>query len=143
MPRANADEKITALAAVGLFAACSKRELREVGRLCTPLSVGEGFVLTLEGGPGQECFVISDGKGQVTIGGRPVAVVGPGECVGEMALLDRGPRTATVTAQTPMSVYVLSTREFQALLRVSPVIAGKIAATLARRLRAFETDRPH
>jgi CRP-like cAMP-binding protein len=87
--------------------------------------------------------VIADGKAEVVIDDDPIGVVGPGECVGEMALLDRGPRTATVTAQTPMSVYVVSTGEFQALLEVSPIIARKIATTLARRLRAFETERPH
>jgi CRP-like cAMP-binding protein len=87
--------------------------------------------------------VIADGKAQVTIGGRSVGVVGPGECVGEMALLDRGPRTATVTAQTSMSVYVLSIREFQDLLEVNPVIARKVTAILAQRLRALEADRPN
>jgi CRP-like cAMP-binding protein len=137
------DDKIRALSAVGLFADCTKRELRQVARLCLPLTVNEGFVLTTQDSPGRECFVIADGKAQVVIDGEPIGVVGPGECVGEMALLDRGPRTATVSAQTAMQMYVLSTGEFQALLEVSPVIGRKIAATLARRLRAYETDRPH
>jgi CRP/FNR family transcriptional regulator, cyclic AMP receptor protein len=143
MVRARTDDKIRALSGVGLFTGCTKRELQQVARLCVPLSVDTGFVLTVEGGPGQECYIIAGGKARVAIGGKPVGVVGPGECVGEMALLDRGPRTATVTAQTPMSLYVLSTSEFQALLSVSPVIARKIAATLARRLRALEADQPH
>src|SRR5262245_3657070 len=109
MVGAKTDDKIRALSGVGLFAGCTKRELRRVAQLCVPLSVDEGFVLTVEGGPGRECFIIADGKARVTIGGKPVGVVGPGECVGEMALLDRGPRTATVAVQTPMSLYVLST----------------------------------
>ena len=143
MIRTKADDKIRALSGVGLFDSCNKRELREVAHLCSPLSADEGFVLTVEGGPGRECFIIADGKAEVTIGGDPVGVVGAGECVGEMALLDRGPRTATVTTQTPMHLYVLSTSEFQALLTVSPIIGRKVAATLARRLRALEADRPH
>jgi CRP-like cAMP-binding protein len=137
------DGKIRALSAIGLFAGCSKKELRQVASLCLPLAVNEGFVLTTQGSPGRECFVIADGKAQVVIDEEPIGEVGPGECVGEMALLDRGSRTATVTALTPMHLYVLSTGEFQALLEVSPVIGRKIAATLARRLRAYETDRPH
>jgi CRP-like cAMP-binding protein len=143
MARTKTDEKIRTLSTVGLFANCTKRELRDVAQLCVPLSVDEGSVLTVEGSPGQECLVIADGKAQVTIGGQSVGVVGPGECVGEMALLDRGPRTATVTAQTSMGLYVLSSREFQALLEVSPVVARKVAAILARRLRALEADRPN
>jgi CRP-like cAMP-binding protein len=135
------DEKIRALSAVGLFDSCTRRELRQVARLCLPLAVEEGFVLTTQGSPARECFVIAEGKAKVAIAGDSVGVVASGECVGEMALLDRGPRTATVIAQTPMSLYVVSTGEFQALLEVSPIITRKIAATLARRLRAFETGR--
>ena len=111
--------------------------------LCTPLSLEEGFVLTTEGSPGLECFVIADGKASVTIGGTKVGEVGAGECVGEMALLDGGPRSATVTAESPMNVYVLSVSEFRSLLGVSPAILGKIAISLAQRLRALEAHYPH
>ena len=87
--------------------------------------------------------MIADGKARVTIGGRKVGEVGPGECVGEMALLDSGPRTATVTAESPMNVYALSVSEFGSLLEVSPTILRKIAISLARRLRAREAHYPH
>lgn len=137
------DPKIEALSAVALFSGCSKKELQNVARLCTALSVEEGSVLTTEGSQGRECFVIADGKARVTIGGRKVGEVGPGECVGEMALLDGGPRTATITAESPMSVYVLSVSEFSSLLGVSPTILRKIAISLARRLRAREPHYPH
>jgi CRP/FNR family transcriptional regulator, cyclic AMP receptor protein len=137
------DDKIKTLGTVGLFSGCSKKELQSVARLCTPLSVEEGFVLTTEGTPGQECFVIADGKARVTIGGKKVGEVGPGECVGEMALLDGGPRTATVTAESPMNTYVLSVSEFRSLLDVSPIILRKIAISLAQRLRALEAHYPH
>ena len=137
------DDKIKALSTVRLFSGCSKRELQSVARLCTPLSVEEGFVLTTEGTPARECFVIADGKARVTIGGRKVGEVGPGECVGEMALLDGGRRTATVTAESPMSTYVLSVSEFRSLLGVSPTILRHIATSLAQRLRTLEAHYPH
>jgi CRP/FNR family transcriptional regulator, cyclic AMP receptor protein len=137
------DPKIKALSTVGLFSGCNKKELQSVARLCTPLSVEEGFVLTTEGTAGRECFVIADGKARVTIGGRKVNEVGPGECVGEMALLDGGPRTATVIAESPMNVYVLSVSEFRSLLGVSPTILRKMAISLAQRLRTREAHYPH
>jgi CRP/FNR family transcriptional regulator, cyclic AMP receptor protein len=143
MASSRMDDKIKALSTVGLFSGCSKKELQSVARLCTPLSVEEGFVLTAEGSPARECFVIADGKARVTIGGRKVGEVGPGECVGEMALLDGGRRTATVTAESPMNVYALSVSEFRSLLGVSPTIVRKIAISLAQRLRALEAHYPH
>ena len=143
MAKVRMDDKIKTLSTVRLFSGCSKKELQSVARLCTPLSVEEGSVLTAEGTPGRECFVIADGKARVTIGGRKVGEVGPGECVGEMALLDGGPRSATVTVESPMNVYVLSVPEFRSLLRVSPTILQKIATSLAQRLRAREAHYPH
>lgn len=137
------DDKIKALSTVRLFSGCSKKELQSVARLCTPLLVEEGSVLTKEGTPGRECFVIADGKARVTIGGRKVGEVGPGECVGEMALLDGAQRTATVTAESPMNTYVLSVSEFRSLLDVSPTILRHIATSLAQRLRALEANYPH
>jgi len=136
------DEKMEALRAIGLFAGCSKHELSSVARLCEEAHLKEGFVLTTQGGPGRECFVIADGDAKVTIDGQIVAKVGPGDCVGEMALLDGGPRTATVTALTPMTVYVLSSVEFRSLLETNPV-ARKIMTSLARRLREAETANAH
>ena len=142
MARARSEDKIRALSAVGLFATCNKRELQQVARLLTALSVDGGFVLTREGSFGNDCYVVASGQAKVTIGDAPVGLVGPGECVGEMAFLDPGPRTATVTAETPMELYVLSAREFRDLLGVSPDIARKIATALARRLRSYEAYRP-
>ena len=137
------DGKVQALATVGLFAGCTKREWQAVARICTQLRVDEGFVLTTQGGAGRECFVIATGDATVVIDGRTVATVGPGDCVGEMALLDGGPRTATVTTLTPMTLWVLSAGEFGSLLEASPAIDRKIMVALARRLRAAEADRPH
>jgi CRP/FNR family transcriptional regulator, cyclic AMP receptor protein len=143
MANSRIDPKLKALSNVGLFSGRSKKELQSVAGLCTPLSLEEGFVLTTEGTPGLQCFVIADGTARVTIGGRKVGEIGPGECVGEMALLDGGPRSATVTVESPMNVYALSVSEFRSLLKVSPTILGKIATSLARRLREREPHYPH
>jgi CRP/FNR family cyclic AMP-dependent transcriptional regulator len=138
-----ADQKLEALHTVGLFNGCNKKELKAVAALCTPVRVDEGFVLTTQGGLGRECFVIADGIASVTINGAVVAEVGPGDCVGEMSLLDGGRRSATVTASSAMTLYVLSAGEFQALLEHNPVIDRKIMIGLARRLRDVETHLVH
>ena len=137
------DGKVEALRTVGLFSGCSKHELQEIAHLCTQFDFEEGFVLTTQGAPGQECFVIAAGDAKVVIDGEEVAKVGPGDCVGEMSLLDGAPRSATVTAWTPMTVYEMSTAEFRSLLGTSPLIDRKIMVSLARRLRDAEADRPH
>jgi CRP/FNR family cyclic AMP-dependent transcriptional regulator len=136
------DPMIEALAGVDLFSACNKRELSAVARSCTGLEVKEGFVLTEQGVPGQQCFVIASGEADVLIGGQQVATVGPGDCVGEMALLDKGPRTATVVAATPMRLWVMNRREFNSVLDASATITRKLLVTLTCRLRNAQADRP-
>jgi CRP/FNR family transcriptional regulator, cyclic AMP receptor protein len=136
------DPMIEVLAAIGLFSACNKRELSAVARSCTALEVNEGFVLTTQGFPGPECFVIAQGEAKVLIGGQQVATVGRGECVGEMSLLDKGPRTATVVATTPMRLWVMSRREFNSVLDASATISRNLLVTVAGRLRNAETNRP-
>jgi CRP-like cAMP-binding protein len=137
------DGKVQALSSVRLFSACTKRELRDIAGLCTPAFVAEGFVLTTQGSPGVDCFVIADGEAAVHIDGRPVATVGPGDCVGEMALLDGGPRTATVVARTPMRLYTMTPGEFRSFLETSTDVSRKILVSLACRLRQAEADQPH
>jgi CRP/FNR family transcriptional regulator, cyclic AMP receptor protein len=132
------DPKVIALRKVGLFSGCSKRELKAVAGLCASTSMPEGSVLTVQGGRGRECYIIADGRALVTIDGTTVGEVGPGDCVGEMALLDGGPRTATVIAKTPVEAFVLSIPEFVSLLSLNPSISRKIAVGLTRRLRATE-----
>jgi CRP-like cAMP-binding protein len=133
-------EKVRTLGTLALFASLSERELRVVADLCAPFAVDKGRVLITERTPGQECFLIAEGTALVTIKAFPIATLGRGDFVGEMALLDGGRRTATVTALTPMDTFVFSAREFRSLLYVSPTIARRIAANLARRLRATQAD---
>lgn len=136
-----ARRELDMLAAVPLFASCSQNELRQIARLGTPLPVPSGTVLTSEGAPGREFFLIVEGNADCTIGGQRAAQFGPGDFFGEMSLLDGGPRTATVTAVTDMDVLVLDAREFASLLAASPSITSKILATLARRLRIADAAR--
>lgn len=118
---------------VELFAGLDRKSVRLVGSITTSIDRPAGTVLIEEGRPGLEAFVVIDGEASVTVDGREVGVVGPGEVVGEVALLDNRPRTATVTALTPMRVLVLSRAEFNTLLDRVPDVTRKILATVQAR----------
>lgn len=123
------------LAEVPLFSACSKKDLALVGRRGEDVKVDAGKVLVGEGSTGTEFFVILSGKARVTRRGRKVATLGPGDFFGDLALLDKAPRNATVTADTPMELVVLGQREFAAIIDEVPGFSHKLLAGLARRLR--------
>jgi len=123
------------LAEVPLFSALSKKELGLVARRAEDVRVEPGAVLTSEGSAGHEFFVIVEGTAKVSRQGRKVAEVGPGASFGELALLDRAPRNATVTAETPMELVVLGQREFAGLIDDVPGFARKLLAGMAARLR--------
>lgn len=130
---------IDMLAAVPLLSACSKKELSQIARLGTEITARDGEVLTKQGRPGREFFLIVDGRARCLVDGAAVASLGPGDYFGEMALLDGGPRHATVIAEGPMDVLVLETREFWGLLDAAPSITRKLLVALARRERANAT----
>jgi CRP-like cAMP-binding protein len=126
------------LGELDLFAACSRAELQRVEQLITPVHLPAGRVLMREGTIGHEFIVIAEGDAAVRVEGSvaPLAVIGPGGFVGEMALLNHEPRSATVTAITPLSIFVSSHREFDELLRAVPSISEKItSASQERRAR--------
>ena len=123
------------LAQVPLFSALSRKELALVARRAEDVTVDQGRVLVSEGATGSEFFVIIDGKASVGKKGRKVATLGPGDAFGELALLDKAPRNATVTAETPLEVVVLGQREFGGLIDEVPGFARKLLAGMARRLR--------
>jgi CRP/FNR family transcriptional regulator, cyclic AMP receptor protein len=108
------------LAAVPMFEGLSKKQLRRISRLMTRIDRPAGQVLTTEGQSGHEFFIVLEGEVEVRQGDRVVATRGPGEYVGEIALLDKRRRTAPVLATTPVSVEVLSRREFMSLLVQAP-----------------------
>jgi CRP-like cAMP-binding protein len=129
------DTKLEHLAGVRLFSALSKRDLALIGRASDEVTVAAGRVLCDEGSMGHEFYLILDGEAAVRKAGRKVATLGPGQYFGEMALLDRGPRSATVVAETPMTILVIGQREFAAVLDEVPTMAHKILGVMAARLR--------
>ncbi len=136
--RSKTDDSIRALGELPLFARCSKKDLALVANLCVQLSFEKGRVLSTSGSPGREWLVIRDGLAKATREGRTVVVLGRGDCVGEVALLDRCLHSLTVVAETAVTAYVFSPREFWSLLELSPAIGGAIAASVAHRLRDVE-----
>ena len=123
------------LAQVPLFSALSRKELQLVARRAEDVKVDAGRILVSEGSTGSEFFVIIDGNASVSRHGRKVASLGPGDAFGELALLDKAPRNATVTAETPMELVVLGQREFGGVLDEVPGVARKLLTGMARRLR--------
>jgi CRP-like cAMP-binding protein len=126
------------LAEVPLFAGCTRSELKEIATLGTPVEVAAGSELIKEGASGREFFIVVDGKAECSVGGSTAAILGPGEFFGEIALIDGGPRTATVRASTPLRVIVMDSREFAGLIRASPSIGLRMLRKLAGRLRDLQ-----
>ena len=133
------DPKIDRLRAVSTFRTCSETELRSLAGLLDEALVEPGQVLMREGRHGLEAFFIVEGTAEVTVAGKRVATVGPGETVGEMALLDVAPRSATVTAETPMRIFAADARTFSAVIAKAG-IARHILSTLSSRLEAAGTS---
>lgn len=132
------DAKIDLLRGIPLFTACSKRDLSRIASLVDEIEVPRGKVLIRQGEPGRECFVIAAGKARAVVRGRRSVTLRPGAVFGEISLLDQGPRSATVTADTDMHLLVLGSREFYSLLDTVPGVAERIMRALAMRLRAAE-----
>ena len=128
------DAKIELLKRVPLFNGCSKGELRELAKSADELDIREGTVLTREGRPGREFFVLIDGTARVTKGGKKVADLTAGDWFGEIALITNRPRTATVTATSPGDVLVITDRRFHSVVETMPSIALKVLATIGERL---------
>lgn len=130
--------KVQLLRNVRLFSACSDRELAKIAALADQIEVDKGAILTVEGRPGGEAFVIAAGTATAKLRGKKLATLSEGNFFGEMSLLDHGPRTATITADTPMTLLVLDPRGFIQLLDEIPAVARKILRVLAERLRELE-----
>lgn len=134
------DRYLDHLAGVRLFAGLSRKELSKVARAVDELSLPAGKELVAQGAPGHECFVIVEGEASVQIDGDEVAKLGAGDHFGELALLDGGPRTATVVATTPVQVLVIGQREFAAVLDGVPELARKLLQSLAGRVRELDAQ---
>lgn len=126
------------LAQVPLFSACSKKELATIAKATDEVSLPDGHTLTSQDETSREAFVIVNGKVIVKRNGRKVAELGPGSMIGELGLLDRGPRTATAVADGPIDVLVIGPREFSALLDDVPTINHKLLKSLAAMVRELD-----
>jgi CRP/FNR family cyclic AMP-dependent transcriptional regulator len=128
------DTKIDLLKRVPLFASCTKDECRVLAAIADELDLPEGRVLTREGQPGREFFVLVDGTVDVIQGGEKIGELGAGDWLGEIALLTKAPRTATVTATSPVRVLVITDRAFRQVIEGTPSIAVKVLERVGERL---------
>jgi CRP/FNR family cyclic AMP-dependent transcriptional regulator len=124
------------LRAVPLFARCTKREIAMLAGECDELAVRDGTTLTHEGARGREFMVIVEGAAKVTKNGRTVNRLGPGDFLGEIALLADVPRTATVTTEAPSLLLVLTDRGFDRVAKRMPAVRMRLLTVLAERLAA-------
>jgi CRP-like cAMP-binding protein len=133
-----ADTRVELIRGLPLFELCSKRDLRRIASLAEERTLEAGTELIHEGEPGREFYVVVDGQVDVRRRGRRIARLAKGSYVGEIALLSRSPRTATVVAATPLRVLAISGRDFVELLDSLPELWLKVARTLADRVEADE-----
>jgi CRP-like cAMP-binding protein len=132
------DRYLQHLAHVPIFRACSQRELLAIGRQGEDISYKPDDVVVAEGDAANEFFVIVDGSAAVTRKGRKVAKLGPGNYFGELGLLAKLPRDATVTAITPLEVVSIGRRQFGAVLEDVPSLTRKILQGMAERLHELD-----
>ena len=134
------EDVLEQLSNVPLFSACTKKDLQHISKYSERVHIAAGTQMTLEGRVGYEFYVILDGKASVNKAGTDVATLGPGDAFGELALLDRAPRNATVTAATDVEALVMGQREFTAALDVVPTLAHKLLIGMARRIHQVDTQ---
>jgi CRP/FNR family cyclic AMP-dependent transcriptional regulator len=123
---------------VSLFSGCTVRDLSKIAKAADEVTIPAGYMLADQGQTGREAFIIVEGSATVRRNGKKVAVLGPGAVVGELSLLDHGPRTASVTTDSEATVLVLDQRHFSSVIDEVPHIGHKIMAVLASRIRDLD-----
>jgi CRP/FNR family cyclic AMP-dependent transcriptional regulator len=126
------------LSRVPLFSGIKPKELKKLGKRMKERSFNEGDAITKEGESGIGFFVIEDGNATVSVGGKVVRTLGPGEHFGEIALIDSGPRSATVVAGTDLRCRGMSAWEFRPFVEEHPEVAWALLEELVGRLRKAE-----
>lgn len=139
----SSDPKLDLLHSIPLFARLGKSDLQRLGQLADEVDVAAGKVLMREGEFGSEMFVVAAGKIRVDHEGQTIGELGPGDWLGEMALLSEGKRTATATATEPTRAFVVAHREFHALMDEMPSVRSAVFDCLAERIRKLETETAH
>ena len=128
------NQKIDLIRKVPLFSRLSKTELKDLAMLADEIDLRDGKEMTRQGHPGREFFVLLEGTADVRKNGRKINSLGPGDFFGEIALVSREPRTATVTATSPVRTLVITDRSFRRLLDESPQVKNKVMEAMAKRL---------
>ena len=128
------NQKIDLIRKVPLFSRLSKPELRDLAMLADEIDLRDGKEMTRQGAAGREFFVLLEGTADVRKNGRKINTLGPGDFFGEIALVSREPRTATVTATSPVRTLVITDRSFRRLLDESPQVKTKVMEAMATRL---------
>jgi CRP-like cAMP-binding protein len=123
---------------IPLFEDLDRREHETLARSFKERRFNAGETVTAEGTGGVGFFIIGEGEAAVTVGGKERTTFGPGDYFGEVALIDEGARTATITATTDLVCYGLTSWEFKPLVESNGKIAWKLLQTLAKRLRAAD-----
>jgi CRP-like cAMP-binding protein len=129
------DRKLEYLSTVKMFSSLNKKELALVAKASDRIRVPAGTEIVKEAELGHEFYLILSGSAAVKRGNRKIATLGPGQYFGEMALLDRGPRTATVVTEEDSELLVLGQREFMAVIDQVPPVSHKLLVHMAERLR--------
>ena len=137
------DPKVDLLRGVPLLGTCDSMELERVAHLVDQVDVPDGYIIAREGLREGQFAIIVEGTVRLEHAGKEFHRIGPGEYLGEMALIDDGPRTASAVAEGPVKLLVMAPREFQNLMNESVSIRASIFETLARRIRHYEPDAPH
>jgi CRP/FNR family transcriptional regulator, cyclic AMP receptor protein len=139
--RRRADKQLVEqLRTVPLFSGCSDRELAALGRFLREVNFPAGREILKKGQTGTGLHVIVEGETRVLLDDGSGRRLGPGAFFGEISLLDRGPRTATVVAETPVRTLSLSAWNFRAALKEHPSLAVKMLEELASRIRTAGTS---
>jgi CRP-like cAMP-binding protein len=136
------DENLDLLVRVPLFSGMPVEGLQELGRIVTEVDVPPGTTLTHEGRHEGYFFVIVSGTVRVERGGRTINTIGAGDFLGEIALLDGGPRTATATTETACRLLSMDHQMFHQVLETSPTVRTAVLEAVGRRLRAMDEESP-
>lgn len=123
---------------VSLFQGCSTKDLEKIMKASDEISMPAGSLIVDQGQTGREAFVVLSGTVLVKRNGKKVGSFGAGTVVGELSLLDHGPRTATVSCETDCTLLLLDQRHFVGVLDEVPALAHKVLATLAGRIRDLD-----
>jgi CRP-like cAMP-binding protein len=131
------------IASIWLFSECSAKEIRSISSVADSVTVPAGRTLVKEGTIGRELYLIVAGTASVQRNGRQVATLGPGQHFGELSLLDRRPRNATVVSKTDMELFVIGQRQFNSLLDTIPTLSRKLISAMAARMREQDAKAVH